>query len=395
MKIQSPKGFQAAGVHCGIKKAGLDLALLVSDRPAQTAIVKTRNVMQAAPLTFNQAQLEKTPTSSAILINSGVANAGTGEDGFAACQDLAQAFAESFGMDPDALLLASTGVIGLSLPLEKIKRGFDALQQKLTPQGFEEAAKAIMTTDTVPKMAWTSVRIQDQEVRLLGLAKGSGMICPNMSTMLAFVLTDATIDASLLQAYLQKAVALSFNAITVDGDTSTNDTVILLANGASQCQPLVDQSPEGDLFQQELTALCQDLAKQIARDGEGASRLIEVRVKGCGSDGEARQCAKAVAGSSLVKTAVFGRDPNWGRIACALGYAGVDFKPQDLGVQIGDVWVCRAGREIGFDETLASQAMATDKVVITCHIGDGPGQGMAWGCDLSYDYVRINADYRS
>lgn len=395
MKIQSPKGFQAAGVHCGIKKAGLDLALLVSDRPAQTAIVKTRNVMQAAPLTFNQAQLEKTPTSSAILINSGVANAGTGEDGFAACQDLAQAFAESFGMDPDALLLASTGVIGLSLPLEKIKRGFDALQQKLTPQGFEEAAKAIMTTDTVPKMAWTSLRIQDQEVRLLGLAKGSGMICPNMSTLLAFILTDATIDASLLQAYLQKAVDLSFNAITVDGDTSTNDTVLVLANGASQCQPLVDQSPAGDLFQQELVALCQDLAKQIARDGEGASRLIEVRVKGCGSDGEARQCAKAVAGSSLVKTAVFGRDPNWGRIACALGCAGVDFKPQDLGVQIGDIWVCQAGREIGFDETLASQAMATDKVVITCHIGDGPGQGMAWGCDLSYDYVRINADYRS
>lgn len=390
-----PKGYLAAGGSCGIKQSGMDLALIFSDIPAQASAVMTNNQFKAAPLIYNQEVLEHKSTSQAIVINSGVANAATGPEGLLACRQVAMEAGHALGISSDNILLASTGVIGLPLPVEKIGIGVKDLVKNLSPKHFEIAAQAIMTTDTYPKMSQALLKIGDQEIRFLGMAKGAGMICPNMSTMLGFILTDARVEDSFLHKSLKEAVKTSFNMITVDGDTSTNDTVIVMANGAGGGRLIEEGSPEAELFRESLANICVDLARQIAKDGEGASRLIEVLVSGTQTDAEARACAKSVVGSSLVKTAVFGQDPNWGRIACALGYAGVPFQTKDVSVWVGDIMVCKDGGEIPFNEEAASMAMGKDEVLITCHLGDGPGRATAWGCDLTYDYVRINAEYRS
>lgn len=394
-QLVGPKGYSAAAGRCGIKKEGMDLALLVSERRAKTAVVSTQNQFKAAPVQYNLEKMKTSTSSRAILINSGVANAATGIAGLQSSQKTAKACAEALNFLPEEILLASTGVIGLDLPVEKINIGSSELAKKLSPNAFDEVSQAIMTTDTYPKTYNKMIELSGHTIHILGLAKGAGMICPNMSTMLGFILTDASIEETALQKALSHVVQHSFNAITVDGDSSTNDSVILMANGAAE-NPLIKTDDDDYLvFCNALMDVCIHLAKFIAKDGEGSSHLIEVRVSGAQSKREALACARSVAGSSLVKTAVFGGDPNWGRIACALGYAGVAFDPAEVSIWIGDILVCESGGEAFFDEELASQAMEGDEVFISCVIGNGTEEARAWGCDLSYDYVRINANYRS
>ncbi|WP_066382233.1 MULTISPECIES: bifunctional ornithine acetyltransferase/N-acetylglutamate synthase [unclassified Anabaena] len=401
--VTAPKGYQAAGITAGLKPSGLpDLALIVSDVEAIAAGVFTTSQVRAACVDYCRQRLQAKHAARAILCNAGQANAATGSQGVQDAQESAELLAKELKISADAILLASTGVIGQRIKMDALRSGIPTLVGALSPTGSDTAAGAIITTDLVTKSIALETTIGDRPVRIGGIAKGSGMIHPNMATMLAFVTCDAAVTPHLWQEMLTRAADRSFNSITVDGDTSTNDSLIALANGESRTPAITEMGAEAEKLEAMLTAVCQHLAKAIARDGEGATCLIEVQVTGAPDELAARQIAKTIAGSSLVKSAIFGRDPNWGRIAAAAGRAGILFEQDNLQIKLGDFLLLDNGQPQPFDRAAASaylkQAaggayLKEDTVLIAVNVGNGHGSGKAWGCDLSYDYVKINAEY--
>ncbi|ABZ84006.1 arginine biosynthesis bifunctional protein argj [Heliomicrobium modesticaldum Ice1] len=393
--VTSPKGFQAAGVPAGIKKPGvLDMALIVSDTPATAAAVYTTNKVQAAPLQVTKEHIAAGPLR-AVVVNAGNANACTGEQGLADARATTAHVAKALGITAEAVAVASTGVIGQPLPMAKLLAGVDALAAALTTEGGEQAAQAIMTTDLVPKTGKVEITLGGQTVTIGAMAKGSGMIHPNMATMLAFYTTDAAIAPALLQQALSAATQVSYNMLSVDGDTSTNDMAVILANGQSGAPTIETEGSDYAAFTAALTALSIHLAKMIARDGEGATKLIEARVEGAATAEDARKAALAIIKSNLFKCAVYGNDANWGRIMCAIGYSGANVDPAKVDIFLGPVQTARQGMALPFSEEEASKALAAEEVVVTVRLNDGDASATAWGCDLTYDYVKINADYRS
>lgn len=391
--IASPKGFYADGVHCGIKRKRHDLGLIYSEVPATVAAVYTTNKVKAAPILVNQETINRSGKIQAVLVNSGVANACTGVQGLSNAQKTRDLIAEKLCISTDLVGIASTGVIGKQLPMHSIAAGVDLLNAVSgNPQHFHQA---ILTTDLTTKELTVSQMIQGKEVTVAGVAKGSGMIHPNMATMLAFITTDIAIEDKLLQSTLKECVDQSFNQITVDGDTSTNDMVMVLANGQAGNPPLTANDQDYPVFKKMLLAVTEDLAKKVARDGEGATKLIEVQVTGSASVASANHIAKTVVGSSLVKTAIFGEDANWGRIICAIGYADEDIQPEKINIAIGGVAVLTAGEPCEFSTEQMTRVLKKDTVVITIDVGTGDKSGRAWGCDLTYKYVDINAAYHT
>ncbi len=401
--VTAPKGYRASGIAAGLKPSGApDLALIVSEVEAIAAGVFTTSQVKAACVDYCRQCLQAKPSARAILCNAGQANAATGEAGWADAVESADLLAQELGIPADLVLIASTGVIGQRIKMEQLRAGIPRLVAEATPDGSDRAAKAITTTDLVTKSFALETLIDGRPVRVGGICKGSGMIHPNMATMLAFVTCDAAISPHLWQQMVSRAADKSFNQITVDGDTSTNDSLIALANGGSRTPAIMEPGPEAERLEAMLTEVCMGMAKAIARDGEGATCLLEIRVAGAPDDAAARQIARTIAGSALFKAAVFGRDPNWGRIAAAAGRAGVPFDQGALRVQLGDFVLMEHGQPLPFDRPAASaymkQAAAgeylkSDTVLVSVSVGTGPGTGMAWGCDLSYDYVKINAEY--
>ena len=401
--VTAPKGYKATGITAGLKPSGSpDLALIVSDVEAIAAGVFTTSVVRAACVDYCRDKLRAKAIAKAILCNAGQANAATGEQGMADAIDSANSLAQVMGISPDLILLASTGVIGQRIKMDILKAGLPKLVESLSPEGGEAASKAICTTDTVTKAIALETELDGRPVRIGGICKGAGMIHPNMATMLGFVTCDAAVSPHLWQEMLGRAVDKSFNQITVDGDTSTNDTVLALTNGESRTPAITEMGADAEKLEAMLTAVCIHLAKAIARDGEGATCLMEVQVTGTESDADARKIARTIAGSSLVKSAIFGRDPNWGRIAGAAGRAGVQFNQDELQIKLGDFLMMDQGQPQPFDRAAANayltQAAAgaylqDDTVLISVTVGNGTGTGTAWGCDLSYDYVKINAEY--
>lgn len=393
--ITAAPGFRAGGVHCGIRRRKLDLALLVSDRPATVAGVFTTNKAQAAPVLANRIQLRQTETCQAVAVNSGVANACTGERGLEDAWKMIRQTAAALGLPEDQVLVSSTGVIGEYLPMEKITTGIAQLAPLLSPEGAHQAALAIMTTDTCSKEYAVRVRIGGVPVTIGAMAKGSGMIAPNMATMLAFIATDAAVTQPALQLMLGRACQLSFNRISVDGDTSTNDMAIVLANGMAQNPTVTEGTPEFDQLADALTHVMIVLAKMIARDGEGAQKLIEIQVRGAATESEAEQAARAVANSNLVKTAIHGADANWGRILAAVGYSGIEFNPEQLSICLNGVPILGPGYQIVIDEEKAKRALEWEEVTILIDLFRGDHEVRFWTCDLTKEYVHINASYRS
>jgi glutamate N-acetyltransferase/amino-acid N-acetyltransferase len=388
----SPRGFRASGIHCGIKRERADLALLVSDVPASAAGVFTTNRVQAAPVRYTRRAVAA-GRAQAVVVNSGNANACTGEPGLADAAEMALLSAEALGLDRDLVLVASTGVIGVPLPMEVIRRGIPMAAAALAADGTA-AAEAIRTTDKFPKTAACRLEIGGVEVTIGGMAKGAGMIHPNLATTLCFLTTDAALPPAVLRGALQRAVAESFNSITVDGDTSTNDTVLLLANGRAGGAPITN----GDAltrFTAGLSLVASELAKMVVRDGEGATRLVEIRVGGALSNAEAHQAAMTVANSLLVKTALHGGEPNWGRILAALGRSGVEMAEETTDVDFGDLAIVRGGLGVPGVWDAAAAALEQKEVTIGIRLGVGSGAARAWTSDLSEEYVRINGSYTS
>ena len=412
---QPPLGFTFAGVAAGIKKTGAsDLALIVSDRPCSAAATFTRNAFPAAPVLYDRALVaENAAGLRAVAINAGCANACTGEAGLADAEAMAGLTEAALGLPPRSAAVMSTGVIGPRLPMDRIAAGIRQAAGELSPDGWDAAAHAIMTTDTRPKTAFREI----DGVRIFGMCKGAGMIHPNMATMLAVIVTDAVIEPALLAESLSQAVDVSFNCISIDGDMSTNDTVLLLANGAADLKLEAGSSKTStstlastSAFASALTSLCTDLAQQIVRDGEGATKFITIRVEGAASDAEARAAAKAVANSPLVKTAFYGGDANWGRILAAVGYSGATVDPgkADLWITAGTgdgdtetrghgdaLQLVRAGQPLSYSEEAASAIFAGPEITVAVKLGLGDGQATVWTCDLSHDYVSINGHYRT
>lgn len=390
--VTAPAGFRAAGVHCGLKPEGRhDLMLLVADRVCTVAGVFTTNVVKAAPVLYCQRRV-KVGRAQAVIINSGVANAATGDEGMRRCERMAEEVALVTGLSDDLVLVCSTGVIGRQLPMEKVLPGILDASRMLAPENGHDAALAIMTTDTHPKEIAVSIETDEGVVRIGGMAKGSGMIAPNMATMLGIITTDAQIDPDVLRGLLSSVVNRSFNRVTVDGDTSTNDSVLLLASGVSGVR-LQQGTHDIVRFEAALRKVAETLAKMIARDGEGATKMVEIWVHGASTDDDATAIAKTIANSPLVKTALFGNDPNWGRILAAAGRAGVTFDPNHLDLDLAGVPVVRDGQPVDFDKAAASAALQTSEVVISLSLTEGDGETVMWTCDFSYDYVKINADY--
>jgi glutamate N-acetyltransferase / amino-acid N-acetyltransferase len=390
--VTAPRGFQAGATYCGIKKGGRDLTVILSEVPCAAAAVFTKNKVQAAPIAVNRRHLFQTGGQArAVVVNSGNANACTGEQGECNAEEMARLVAERFECRANEVLVASTGVIGVQLPMGKVRAGVQ--QVSLSKDGGREAALGIMTTDLLPKETAVAVDLGGVRATVGGIAKGSGMIHPNMGTMLAFVTTDAAVAPGLLSEVVRRSAECSFNMITVDGDTSTNDTLAVLANGLAGNAPIEAGSPEAAAFQEALDCVTTYLARQIARDGEGASKLIEVRVRGARDLADARLAARAIAGSSLTKAAVYGADPNWGRILCAAGYSGADVDQNLSDVSVGEVALMRAGLILPFDQRAASAALAGPEVLIAVDLHLGAGEAVAWGCDLTEQYVKINAEY--
>jgi glutamate N-acetyltransferase / amino-acid N-acetyltransferase len=395
-----PRGFTFAATHCGLKRSRLDLGILISETPAAAAAVFTNNLVVAAPVIASREHLKQSrQRMRGVIVNSGNANCCTREDGYPASIATARSLAgELRGAEPCQFFVCSTGVIGPPLRVEKILGAVPqlVLSRSAEPSAFEELARAIMTTDTRPKWAAAKCRVSGSEVRLLGCAKGSGMIQPNMATMLAFIATDAAISASLLRRALRSAVARTFNSITVDGDTSTNDTVAVLANARSGAAKISKAAgPDYKNFCAALERVCRALALSIVEDGEGAQRVIEIEVRGASSGRAAERIARTIANSPLVKTAFAGADPNWGRILAAAGRSGVDFDPGRTAIWIGGVAVCRGGRELGFDEGAAHEKMLAKYVRVRIDLGSGRASARLWTCDLTQEYVHINASYRT
>ena len=393
--VTVPQGFLAAAAGAEIRyKDRPDLALLYSVVPATAAALYTQNKVQAAPVVVTREHL-RDGRAQAVVINSGIANAGTGPQGLEDARHMAQLVARNLQLRTEDVAVASTGVIGTLLPMERVETGINIAAASLSAEGGTEAARAIMTTDTRLKEIAVKVDLGGHWITIGGMAKGSGMIHPNMATMLAFLTTDAEIDAGFLHQSLTAAAQRSFNMITVDGDTSTNDMVIMLANGQAKNPRISGTGKESVIFQKALDWVTQYLAKELARDGEGATRLIEVRIRQAASLIDAQKAGRAVAGSSLVKSAVFGRDANWGRILAAAGYSGAEFDPQQTSVWLGEVLVAQKGTAVSFDEDRARQVLDEETVVITVDLGAGEVGAVAWGCDLTFDYIKINASYRS
>ncbi|MBS1910806.1 MAG: bifunctional glutamate N-acetyltransferase/amino-acid acetyltransferase ArgJ [Bacteroidetes bacterium] len=393
--VTAALGFVAGGMHCGIRKKKLDLAILRSKVPASVAGVFTMNKAQAAPIIVDKLQLKRTDCCSAIVVNSGNANACTGERGLNDAWHMVRVAAAALGVPADEVLVSSTGVIGQYLPIDAITDGIAQLVPFLEQEGGHDAAEAIMTTDTFAKEFAVSYRMGGKTVTIGSMAKGSGMIAPNMATVLGFVATDAAISTPLLQQALSGAIARSFNRVSVDGDTSTNDMVIALANGESGAPMITEGSSEYVAFYTALEYLLTKLAKMIARDGEGATKLIEVVVRGAATEEEAEIAARAIANSNLVKTAIHGEDANWGRIIAAVGYSGIEFDPEAITIVLNQVPVLLPNYEIVIDEDRAKAALASECVVIEVNLGRGSDEATFWTCDLSKEYVHINASYRS
>lgn len=434
--VTAPKGYQAAGITAGLKPSGLpDLALIVSDVEAIAAGVFTTSQVRAACVDYCRQRLQAKSSARAILCNAGQANASTGSQGWLDTLESAMLLGQALNIPSEAVLIASTGVIGRRICMDALKAAIPKLVAAVSETGSDDAAQAIVTTDLVTKSIALETTIGDRPVRIGGIAKGSGMIHPNMATLLAFVTCDAVVSPSLWQQMLSRAADKSFNQITVDGDTSTNDTLLALANGQSRTPAITEMGAEAEKLEAMLTEVCQRLAKAIARDGEGATCLIEVQVSGATDEESARKVARTIAGSSLVKSAIFGRDPNWGRIAAAAGRAGVPFEQENLQIKLGnfelmqngeplpfdragasaylkqtaeasslpkaavatnmsnDLSVVEAGQSLPFDRANAPRQRIDNPVIIAVSIGNGSGFGKAWGCDLSYDYVKINAEY--
>ncbi len=392
-------GFRGAAVAAGIRYQGRpDLGLIACDRPAAAAGVFTTNQVQAAPVILGRHRLVATGgRCQAVLVNAGIANACTGEGGMAAAVVTGRLAAGALGIAENLVQLCSTGVIGEPLPTEPFARAMPELVGRLAPDRLEEVARAMLTTDTRPKTARRTCTIGGRQVTVAGMAKGAGMIMPNMATMLAFVLTDAAVTPPLLQELLATATATTFNAITVDGDTSTNDTVLLLASGVAGNPPLAGRAaPEAQAFCRTLTAVCRDLALAIVADGEGASKCVAITVRGAPDREAADRVARTVANSPLVKTAFFGEDANWGRILGAAGRAGVEFDPSRVAVFFDDVQMVAAGQGCGPDaEARATEVLRRPRFAVTIDLGAGPAEATVHTCDLSREYVEINADYRT
>lgn len=396
--ITSPQGFRAGGLHCGLKKTTRhDLGAIVCEVPATAAGVYTTNVFQAAPIKVTKESIGADGQLRAVIVNSGNANACTGEQGEADAFEMRARFAEAIGVSADQVAVASTGVIGENLKMDKVRSGIDKLPSQLDSglEGADGFSQAILTTDLVQKTVCVELEVDGKKVTVAGAAKGSGMIHPNMATMLGFVTTDAKIDSKALHTLLRKATDLTFNMITVDGDTSTNDMLVAMASGLAGNAELTPQHKGWDAFAAALRYVCEVLAKAIARDGEGATKLVEVQVRGAESDESAAAIAKTVIGSSLVKSAVFGADANWGRIIAAVGRAGQPVNPATVDIRIGDIMTLEQSRPVAFDEELALEYLKGDTVVIGVDLHMADGAATAWGCDLTYDYVRINAAYRT
>lgn len=390
--IASPLGFSADGLHAGFKKKKVDLGWVVSEVPASVAGVYTTNKIIAAPLVVTKDAVAKVGKMQAIVANSGCANSCTGQQGLDDASTMQKWTAEKLGIKQEMVGVASTGVIGEFLSMKVLKNGLSKLVVNGNADSFSQA---ILTTDTGIKTVAVTEMFGHATVTMAGVAKGSGMIHPNMATMLAFITCDATISSETLQLALSQNVEKTFNQITVDGDTSTNDMVLVLSNGYALNQEILPDTPDFEKFSTMLHFVMQDLAKKIASDGEGATKLIEVNVVNAPNTEAARMMAKSVVGSSLVKTAIFGEDPNWGRILAAVGYAGVEVPVENIDIKLGKLPVMLASKPVSFDEGEMVDIMQKKQIVITVDLHSGNASGQAWGCDLSYDYVKINALYRT
>ena len=396
--VTAPKGFMAGSAMAGIKTSGrYDVTIVYTPTPASMAAVFTTNVVKAAPVLLSKARLSANKgLGHGVVFSSGNANAGTGARGMADAGGMVQAAAEALGCADEAVLVASTGVIGVYMPMDKVIAGVKSAAAAMDADGGDKAARAIMTTDTIPKEIAVEIEAGGKTITIGGMAKGSGMIHPDMATLLAMVTTDCAIEPPTLREAIKEACDATFNMVTVDGDTSTNDSLFILANGLAG-NPVIKSGADPDYaaFVEGLTYVCRHLARLIAKDGEGATRFIEIKVEGAKSHTDARLAAKAVAGSSLVKAAIYGKDANWGRILCAMGYSGADFDPDIVDLYIGDVQMMDNGAGLLFDEEKALAWLEKDEVHILAKLNQGDGQATAWGCDLTHEYVTINGSYRS
>ena len=394
MSVTAPLGFRAAGVASGIKPDRLDLALVVADGPCASAGVFTANLAQAAPVVVSRQYLAGCRTR-AIVVNAGCANAATGEAGLADAREMAALTARAAGCAVEEVVVASTGVIGVRLPMQKVRAGIAAAFPRLSREGGPDAARAILTTDTKPKQAVVEFAGSGVTCRVGGMAKGAGMIAPNMATMLAFLTTDAAVEPTLLGRALREAVGESLNRITVDGDTSTNDCAVVLASGASGAPPIERDGTDYGALRDALTEAARQLALMLVKDGEGVTRIAEVRVEGARTSAEADRIARTVAESPLVKTALHGGDPNWGRVLAAVGRAGVPLDISSVSLWIGDVHVAESGAAREYVEKAAAAAMLEEPVRLRIRLAAGEASGWIWTSDLSHGYVDINAHYRS
>ena len=400
--VTAAKGFEAAGVEAGIKyKNRKDMAMVYSQKPCVAAGTFTTNVVKAAPVLWDKKVVEESPFAQAVVVNAGIANACTGKEGFDYCSQTAKATAALLDIPEDSVLVASTGVIGMQLPIDRITAGVEKLA-KIKADTLDAgtlAAEAIMTTDTISKQAAVEIEVGGVKVTLGGMCKGSGMIHPNMCTMLGFVTTDAVISKELLTKALKEDVVDTFNMISVDGDTSTNDTLLLLANGMAENPEIMEGTPEYEEFKAALHYINETLAKMMAGDGEGATALLETKVVNADTKENARILSKSVVCSSLVKAMIYGHDANAGRILCALGYSGVQFDPEKIDLYFestaGKIKIYEDGVSTGYDEEEATRILSEPAVTVLVDMKMGDQTATAWGCDLTYDYVKINADYRS
>ena len=400
--VTAAKGFRAASAAAGIKYQGrTDMAMVYSEKPCVAAGTFTTNIVKAAPVKWDQDIVYNHPSAQVIICNSGIANACTGEEGFGYCRATAKAAAETLNVDENSVLVASTGVIGMQLPIEKLSAGVKAMAPKLqgTLEAGNDAAKAIMTTDTKEKEVAVEIEVGGKTVTIGGMCKGSGMIHPNMCTMLAFITTDAKISKKALQAAMSSDVEDTYNMISVDGDTSTNDTVLLLANGLAGNREITEKNEDYALFCEALNYINETLAKKMAGDGEGCTALFEVKIVGAQTKDQAKVLAKSVITSSLTKAAIFGHDANWGRILCAMGYSGAQFDPEKVDLffesAAGHMQIIKDGVAVDYSEEEATRILSEPEVTAIADIKMGDAQATAWGCDLTFDYVKINADYRS
>ena len=400
--VTAAKGFEAAAAAAGIKYENrTDMALVYSVKPCKVAGTFTTNVVKAAPVKWDRRIVESKIKSQAVIINSGIANACTGEEGMHCCLETAKAAAEALEIPADGVLVGSTGVIGMQMPIEKLKKGIQILakEKQSGAVAANAAAKAIMTTDTMEKEVAVTVEIGGKTVTIGGMAKGSGMIHPNMCTMLGFVTTDAKISKKMLQEALSEDVKDTYNMVSVDGDTSTNDTVLLLANGLAENQEITEKGEDYETFKAALNYINTTLAKKIAGDGEGATALFEVKIIGAESKEQAVTLSKSVVTSSLTKAAIYGHDANWGRILCAMGYSGAKFDPEKVDLffesKAGKIQIIENGVAVDYSEEEATKILSEEAVTAIADVKMGDATATAWGCDLTYDYIKINADYRS